>query len=147
MLVFLGMSPGHPVVITRTPCGHPQDTLWSTAPYIPAMMSPFLQHRWSSLKAPVTPSASQQRLLRPFCTPRHWLKWQILLMLTKEKLCHLSGGTATTQSALESLCSLWMLNRETDSQQVISNPSWTKPRECEGFLLPLISAQHRRLYT
>lgn len=69
--------------------GCPQHTLWSTAPSIPAMVSPFLQHRWSSLNAPVALSAGQQRLLRPFWTPRRWLKWQILLMLTKEN-CHRS---------------------------------------------------------
>lgn len=69
--------------------GCPQHTLWSTAPSIPAMVSPFLQHRWSSLYAPVALSAGQQRLLRPFWTPRRWLKWQILLMLTKE-ICHRS---------------------------------------------------------
>lgn len=79
----LWLSPGHPEVHCRI---HPRYDV-------------SLQHRWSSLKAAVALSASQQRLLRPFWTP--WLKWQILLMLTKEN-CYLSEA----QQQLESLCSL-----------------------------------------
>lgn len=82
-------------------------------------MSPFLQHRWSSLEAPVAPSASQQRLLRPFWTPRQWLKWQILLMLTKENFATLVRHSNNSECSGESLLPLDAGQRQTLSQSPI----------------------------
>lgn len=66
-----------------------QDTLWSS-PGHPVVHCPIHpQHRWSSLKTPVAPSASQQRPFRPFWTPR-LVKIADTPHAHKGELCHLS---------------------------------------------------------
>lgn len=91
LVVILGMCPGHP-------------WWWFTAPYTPAMMSPFLQHRWSSLKIPAVPSASQQKLL--ILDSQALVKMADTPHVHKGELCHLS-------EAQEQLRVLWRVSSPT----------------------------------